>query len=60
MITYTFWGAPYYKYGIMGPTTLFELLRPLYYVPQQTCHSSVAVEGECRQRDANMPTAYSS
>ena len=31
MITYTILGAPCYKYSIIGPKTLFYLLRPLYY-----------------------------
>ena len=25
-------GVPYYKHSTMGPKTLFELLRPLYYI----------------------------
>ena len=26
-----YFGVPYYNYSLMGPNTLFELLRPLYY-----------------------------
>ena len=28
---YVFRGVPYYTYSIMGPETLFYLLRPLYH-----------------------------
>ena len=31
MITNTIFGVPFYIYSIMGPTTLFYELRPLYY-----------------------------
>ena len=29
IITYTVLGVPYYNYSILGPKTLFSLLRPL-------------------------------
>ena len=31
MITYTILGVPYSNYSILGPETLFQLLRPLHY-----------------------------
>ena len=31
IIMNTIWGVPCYKYGTMGPKTLFQLLRPLHY-----------------------------
>ena len=31
IITCTILGVPHYKYSIMGPKTLFYLLRPLYF-----------------------------
>ena len=32
IITYIILGAPYYNYSILGPKTLFKLLRPLHYL----------------------------
>ena len=39
--TYTISGVPYYNHSIVGPKTLFLLLRPLYYVSDQGAGSKV-------------------
>ena len=48
---YTFWRVPYNTYSIMGPKTLFQLLRPLHYStlidPCQSSRLDSGVPGMC-------------
>ena len=44
IIANTILGAPYYNCRIMGPKTLFEVLRPLYYNLKQ---KSTTTWGSC-------------